>query len=90
MGEVNIEASLRAENPKAKEIDISVYAATLKAYFEAQDNVGRNGAIVAHPRTGAPIENPYLKIQTAQGAALAKMVRIKSDATIKALKAAAE
>ena len=90
MGKVSIETSLRAENPKAKEIDIEVMSMTLKTYFEASSNVKKNGAIVSHPRTGAPIENPYLKIQAAQAAQLAKMRTIKSDVTVRALKAEAE
>ena len=54
-------------------------------YHEAADNVERNGAMCAHPRTGAPIENPYLKIRASQGAVLAKMRHIKGDRALQAL-----
>jgi phage terminase small subunit len=43
-------------------------------YREAVANVRENGAVCAHPRTGTPIENPYLKIMAQYGAALAKMM----------------
>ena len=79
MGKVDILAELRADNPKARTVDLQVFADALTVYSEAAKNVREHGAIVTHPRTGAPIENPYLKIQTAKGAALVKMNRIKSD-----------
>jgi len=86
MGKViDVRAELRKDNPSRRSIDLQVFADALTIYREASRNVCENGAIVAHPRTGAPIENPYLKIQTAQGAALAKMVRIKSDRVIRLL-----
>lgn len=82
---IDIEQMLRAENPKARTVDLQVFADALRTYREASDNVSKNGAIVMHPRTGAPIENPYLKIQTQKGAILSKMRIIKSDRLIAAL-----
>lgn len=80
MGKViNIFDELRKDNPTKRSIDLQVFADALSVYKEAAQNVRANGAIVSHPRTGAPIENPYLKIQTAKGAVLAKMASIKSD-----------
>lgn len=43
---------------------IEMYVSSFLGYLEAQDNIDRNGNIVAHPRTGAPMENPYLKVRT--------------------------
>ena len=85
---INIEELLRQENPKERAIDVQVFADALRTYREAAANVALHGAIVSHPRTGAPIENPYLKIQTQKGVILAKMRRIKSDLTISALDSA--
>lgn len=82
---MNILESLRAENPKARQIDLEVFADALRIYRQASANIAEFGAIVNHPRTGSPIENPYLKIQTAKGALLAKMRTIKSDKTAAAL-----
>jgi len=43
-------------------------------YREAVENVRDNGAVCSHPRTGTPIENPYLKIMAQYGAVLVKMM----------------
>ena len=77
MGQIDLVAELAKENPKASAVDIKVYADALTTYREAADNIDRNGAIVQHPRTGAPIENPYLKIRTTAGSTLTKMRHIK-------------
>lgn len=80
MGEmIDLVAALRLENPTARTVDLQVYADALRTYREAADNVRKNGAVVLHPRTGAPLENPYLKIQASTGAVLAKMRAIRSD-----------
>lgn len=79
MGEIDIVAELREDNPKAREMDLRIYADAMRTYSEAARNVATNGAICSHPRTGSPIENPYLKIQAQQGAILTKMRAIKSD-----------
>lgn len=79
MGEIDILGELRADNPKAREMDLRIYADAMRTYSEAAKNVAANGAICSHPRTGSPIENPYLKIQAQQGAILTKMRTIKSD-----------
>lgn len=79
MGEIDIAAELRIDNPKSREMDLRIYADAMRTYSEAALNVATNGAICSHPRTGSPIENPYLKIQAQQGAILTKMRAIKSD-----------
>lgn len=83
MGEIiNIESLLREENPRSNHIDIKIYADALRTYFEAAANVEKNGAICQHPRTGSPIENPYMKIVSQQSAILGRMSRIKSDRVV--------
>lgn len=82
---IDIVSELQKDNPTRRLIDVQIFADALKTYREAADNVRRFGAITAHPRTGAPMENPYLKIQAAKGAAIAKMGYIKSDRVVKLL-----
>ena len=82
---IDIEEALRKENPSALAMDIKLFANALRTYHEATQNILKNGAVVAHPRTGAPIENPYLKVATQTGAVLAKMEYIRSALVIKAL-----
>ena len=38
----------------------ALYADAYLEYKEAQTNITNNGSIVADPRTGSPIQNPYL------------------------------
>jgi len=82
---VNIAAELRKDNPRASEVALKIYADALRTYNEAAANVLANGAICSHPRTGAPLENPYLKVQAQQAAILGKMPQIKSDRVQKLL-----
>lgn len=66
MGKITREealAILMAENPSRRHV-VEMYLGCFFTYLEAQDNIERNGAIVAHPRTGTPIENPYLKVRS--------------------------
>ncbi len=39
------------------------YADAYLEYQEASRNIDEHGAIVNHPRTGNPIDNPYLAIR---------------------------
>jgi len=85
MEKIDVFAELVKDNPKRSLIELQIYADALTIYTEASTNVKTHGAIVMHPRTGAPIENPYLKIQTAKGAAIAKMPRVKSNRVVNLL-----
>jgi hypothetical protein len=40
-----------------------LYADVFLEYQEATDNIEKNGIIVAHPRTGQPMKNPYADIR---------------------------
>jgi len=73
---LNIVERVKAANPDACAVDIMLVADALRLYLEAKQNIDTNGAICAHPRTGAPIENPYLKILAAQGAVIHKFRRL--------------
>lgn len=53
-------------NPR-REAEVRIYVDTYADYCVAQANIEANGTIVFHPRTGAPIENPYLRIRDRAG-----------------------
>ena len=57
--------ALLAEHNPNKLHMVGMYVSSFLTYLEAQENIERNGSIVAHPRTGSPMENPYLKVRTA-------------------------
>lgn len=77
MGQVvDVLAELRKDNKRVPETVLRIYADALRIYAQAAANVAEYGAVCAHPKTGAPVENPYLKIQAAQGAVLAKFPRM--------------
>lgn len=40
-----------------------IYFNAEASYKKAQENIEKIGEIVTHPKTGAPIENPYIKIR---------------------------
>jgi len=63
---------LCALNPSTSRDKITIYADALLLYREATANIAANGAITAHPRTGAPLENPYLKVRAAAATTIAK------------------
>lgn len=66
-------AKLRALNPRATPARIQIYADALADYREAQANIAQYGAIVNHPRTGAPITNPYIAIRDRSADRLLKL-----------------
>ena len=65
------------ENPGAKINDVDTYALQFLTYLEAAENVLTNGTVCAHPRTGAPMENPYLKVRASAISALNKIKRLR-------------
>ena len=81
MGEITLDAvmgCLRAENPRSTEQDIRLYAAFFLDFREAEANIREHGALIIHPRTAAPIENPYGKIK-AQASASLRRIRMKTE-----------
>ena len=83
---IDIANELAKDNPAARVIHLQVFAGAMATYREAARNVKANGAIVMHPRTGAPIENPYLRIAESSSRILCKM-RIQSDRVARLLDA---
>lgn len=55
------------------------YADAYLEYREATKNINDQGAMVLHPRTQNPIENPYLKIRDRALVKLRKMRGVKAD-----------
>ena len=45
----------------------AMYADAWHEYCQAQANIDEHGTIVYHPRTGAPIENPYIAVRDRAG-----------------------
>lgn len=74
-----LQQKLIVENPKARLGDIVQYLQAFEKYQKAQANIDEYGLIVIHPRTGVPIENPYLKIQIQAQAILRKFIHLKTD-----------
>ena len=88
MGQVSREevlALLRQENRTARADDLALYVDCFLDYAEAVRNIAKNGSIVAHPRTGMPMENPYLKVKAQAMAGLLKLRRIKKTERVWAL-----
>ena len=54
---------LERDNPAFRRSTLTMYADAFVDYQEAESNISKNGAIVAHPRTGTPIDNPYLRVR---------------------------
>lgn len=55
---------LTEDNPRMRVDMIRIYASAFRDYQQAEANIAEHGTIVYHPRTGAPIENPYLKVRS--------------------------
>ena len=67
-------AILRKDNPKSPLDSLTMYATAFAEWSIATENISAQGTIVAHPRTGAPLDNPYLKVR---GVAMTTMRRLK-------------
>lgn len=57
----------------------ALYADAYLEYTEASKNIAEQGAMVLHPRTANPIENPYLQIRDRALGKLRKMQALKAD-----------
>ena len=85
MGKMNIRELLEKENDGSSRLDLNLVADALDTYREAQKNIAERGSVCAHPRTGAPMENPYVKVRTQQVTILSKFRHIRTDETIRLL-----
>ena len=55
----------------------TMYADQLAQYRIASANLAEHGAIVMHPRTNNPIENPFLKVRDSALRALQNMRTVR-------------
>jgi len=55
----------------------TMYADAFVQYRAASANLDEHGAIVMHPRTSNPIENPFLKVRDSALRALQSMRTVK-------------
>lgn len=56
----------------------ALYADAFLEWREAIANIEKNGSVVANPRTGAPEENPYLRVRDKAFDRLRKMRGVSS------------
>lgn len=66
-------ATLARDNPRIPLATASMYADAFCQYCEATANIATHGAIVIHPRTGQPMDNPYLRIQASAKRSILKL-----------------
>jgi phage terminase small subunit len=76
--QARIVAVLIRDNPALRVDFATIYADAIIDYLAASENIRDNGSVVLHPRTGAPIDNPYLRVRVSAIAqmAAAKGVRV--------------
>jgi hypothetical protein len=55
------------------------YADAFMEYQTASANIEKSGAVCSHPRTGAPMLNPYLPIRDGALKKLQNMRNVKAD-----------
>lgn len=80
MGEMKNEvlSELLRLNPSARPAEIAIYADAFCEYRAAQKNIDEHGSIVFHPRTGAPIENPYIRVRDKSSLIIQRLKTIKT------------
>ena len=76
--QARIVAVLIRDNPALRVDFATIYADAIIDYLAASENIRDNGSVVLHPRTGAPIDNPYLRVRVSaiSQMAAAKGVRV--------------
>jgi phage terminase small subunit len=79
MGEIDRAAVVAGLVERGTRPDVAgLYADAFMEYREVSRNIAEQGAMVLHPRTANPIENPYLKIRDRAFAKLRKMAAVKA------------
>jgi phage terminase small subunit len=73
-----LDALIKA-NPNTRLDRLNLYLDALDEYRLAQGRVASEGPIVLHPRTGAPIDNPFLRIREKAFRKLNEL-KVKADA----------
>jgi len=70
---------LRRSNRSASMAHLVAYATAWIEYEDADVNIRENGTIVYHPKTGAPINNPYMGIRDGAERRMTKIRGINAD-----------
>lgn len=78
MTRADVVAILQADNPRASVAEVSMYADNFLNYLKGSENIAAIGAVVTHPRTMAPMPNPYLPVVAAAGRTMRELKRVKS------------
>ena len=79
MGEVDRERVLATLLKNGNRRDVArLYCDAYCEYFESMGNIEKNGSVCANPRTGAPMDNPYLKVRDRARVQLARMKDVKT------------
>ena len=78
MNEQAIYAILKDANQRAPETVLRLFASEFVLFAKSAANIKKFGAIVQHPKTGAPMDNPYLAVRDKSQARLAKMAGLES------------
>ena len=73
---------LMEANPPEMLADATMYVDCWQTYQEANANIAANGAIVIHPRTGTPIDNPYVSVRAQALKALRSIKTIRGTNAI--------
>jgi phage terminase small subunit len=72
-------AVLREDNKGASVAELTMYAEAFCQWTDATENIRKQGTICASPRTGQPMDNPYLKVQTRAAAEMRAIEDLKTD-----------
>jgi phage terminase small subunit len=79
MTKAEVIEKLTKANPSARASDVAIYADAFMEYQAAQKNIDEHGSVVFHPKTGAPIDNPFCRVRDRASALILKMRAIKGD-----------
>jgi len=77
-------SALDAHNEGVARVSLRMFADAVATYVEADENVRLNGAVVAHPRTAQPMENPYLSVRSSAWRVISSMPHIDSTGVLDA------
>ncbi len=73
-------AAVIAVNPRAKRATVEMYVDAWIEYRGAMTNIREHGSVVFHPRTGSPIDNPYLRVRDSAAKSLERLgAKLKTD-----------
>jgi phage terminase small subunit len=79
MTKAEVIEKLTKANPSARSSDLQIYADAFLEYQAAQKNIDEHGSVVFHPKTGAPIDNPFCRVRDRASTIIRKMRTIKAD-----------